>query len=122
MCMFGGHHPFPCPLCMPSWGKKTSIFMLTWHKFVLKNPRPLCFTNGFFLKMPCLLGIPKNRCPTNIGQGWVFNLLKIFDQGSIDLTLTCQFFLEKNKNHQTRVEIYWSCKAHNHIAFSLSTF
>jgi len=30
--------------------KKTSMFMLTRHKFVLKNPTPLGFTNGFFLK------------------------------------------------------------------------
>ncbi len=68
------------------------------------------------------MGIPENRCPTNIGLGWVFNLLKIFNQGSIDLTFTCQFFLEKRKDHQTRVEIDWSCKAHNRIELCLFTF
>jgi len=78
-------------------GGKTSMFMLTWHKFVLKNPRPVTFTNGFFYKCFAYLGIPENRCPTNIGQGWVFNLLKIFDQESIDLTLNCQLFLGKKK-------------------------
>jgi len=30
--------------------KKTSMFMLTRHKFVLKNPRPLGFTDDFFKK------------------------------------------------------------------------
>jgi len=30
--------------------KKTSMFMLTRHKFVLKNPRPLGFTDDFLKK------------------------------------------------------------------------
>ncbi len=67
--------------------------------------------------MPCLLGIPENRCPTNIGQGWIFNLLKPFDQGSLDLTLTCQFFLEKRKNRQTRVEIDWALRLDSWILY-----
>jgi hypothetical protein len=40
--------PFSMPIMHALVGeKKTSMFMITGHKFVLKNPRPLGFTIGY---------------------------------------------------------------------------